>query len=178
MLTTLLPSVSWMSRQHFNISQSYWPPRPVTGIALLFYFTTPTRTWTCHHLSYICSVLSLPPHKEMIKGQQFHTEWRRQDDGGTAIPTAAQGVTCGRVHQLVHQGDAYLSGHGDYFNYLYAFTWNNPQMIALCKCSSEVLRPRVLVKYFMPVFWWINLFACSSEIICASVPVNYFDQVL
>jgi hypothetical protein len=37
-LTTLLPSVSWLSRQCgiLNISQPYRPQRPVTGIALLF----------------------------------------------------------------------------------------------------------------------------------------------
>jgi hypothetical protein len=39
MLTALPPSVSRFYRQCFtlNISQPYRPPRPVTGIALLFY---------------------------------------------------------------------------------------------------------------------------------------------
>jgi hypothetical protein len=38
-LTTLLPSVSWLTRQCgiLNISHPYRLPRPVTGIALLFY---------------------------------------------------------------------------------------------------------------------------------------------
>jgi hypothetical protein len=40
-MATLPPSVSQLSRQCgiLNISQPHSPPRPVTGIALLFYFT-------------------------------------------------------------------------------------------------------------------------------------------
>jgi hypothetical protein len=49
------------------------------------------------------------------------------------------------------------------------FVWQN----ALCKCSSEVLRPRVLVKYFVPV----ALCKCSSEVLCPRVLVKYFVPV-
>jgi hypothetical protein len=44
-LTTLPPSVSRLSRQCgiLNISQTYRPPLPVTGIALLFFFSRSTE---------------------------------------------------------------------------------------------------------------------------------------
>jgi hypothetical protein len=44
-LTTLLPSVNWLLRQCrvLNISQSYRPPRPLTGIALMLFLKTTVR---------------------------------------------------------------------------------------------------------------------------------------
>jgi hypothetical protein len=58
-LTTLLPSMSRLSGHCgiLNISQPYRPPRPVKGIALLFYFTY----LYIHSLSITCVLTNTLP---------------------------------------------------------------------------------------------------------------------
>jgi hypothetical protein len=69
-LTTLPPSVSRLSGQCviFNISQSYRPPRPVTGIALLYFYSYsihPTRSFA-HLENQFKYYLSYHPQKGLL----------------------------------------------------------------------------------------------------------------